>query len=259
LSGVTEIGIDETSSKKGRKYVTVVTDHKNQEIIYVTEGKDATTIERFAEELPKHGGDAQNIKAVTMDMSQAFISGAANFLPKAEVTFDKFHVVKLLNEAVDHVRKGEVKYNPILRGTKYLWLKNPKNLTNKQAEQMKSLENENLDSAKAYQLKLTFQDIYNACEDVAAADLLLQEWLNLADKSGLAPMQGFAATVREHYAGILKYFQSRLTSGICEGLNSIIGEIKRVARGYRNMRNFINMIYLRKWRLVLPTFPLPAL
>ena len=254
LSEVTDIGIDETSSKKGHKYITVVSDHGKKEVIYVTEGKDAKTIEKFAEELPKHGGDVENITNVTMDMSKAFISGAADHLPNAQVTFDKFHVVKLLNDAVDKVRRMEVKQNPLLKGTKYLWLKNPKQLTLSQLEQIKTLENENLESAKAYRLKLTFQDIYNGSFSADDAEMLLDSWLKLADESGLEPLQEFASTVRAHYEGVLRYFNSRITSGICEGLNSIIGEIKRVARGYRNMRNFINMIYLRKGGLSLPDF-----
>jgi transposase len=259
FSSVSEIGIDETSSKKGHKYVTVFTDIKSREIIYVTEGKDSSTIERFTEELPKHGGNPDNITAITMDMSTAFIKGVADYLPEAEITFDKFHVVKLLNEAVDKVRRNEVKQNPILKGTRYLWLKNPNNLNQRQLDELKSLENENLDSAKAYQLKLTFQDIYNHCTDPDKAKILIDSWLELADESKLEPIMNFAETVRNHYTGIMKYFTSRITSGICEGLNSIIGEIKRVGRGYRNIRNFINMIYLRKCKLVLPTFPIPVM
>jgi transposase len=258
FSTVTELGIDETSSKKGHKYVTVFTDLQKKEIIFVTEGKDSSTIERFAEELPEHGGKIDNIENITMDMSKAFIKGAADHMSNAEVTFDKFHVVKLLNEAVDQVRRTEAKENPILKGTRYLWLKNRDNLSVKQLEKLQSLENENLDSAKAYQLKLTFQDIYRHCENIDDATILIDSWLKLADESGLEPIMGFANTVRNHYDGIMKYFTSKITSGICEGLNSIIGEIKRVARGYRNMRNFINMIYLRKSNLEMPSFPLPV-
>jgi len=258
FSSVTQIGIDETSSKKGHKYVTVFTDLEEREIIYVTEGKDSSTIERFATEMSFHGCSVDDITNVTMDMSTSFIEGAREHIPKAEVTFDKFHVVKLLNEAVDKVRRAESKQNPILKGTRYLWLKNPNNLTKNQLKQLQSLENENLDSAKAYQLKLTFQDIYNRSGNAENAKLLIDSWLKLADDSGLEPIQGFCATVRNHYDGIMKYFTSKITSGICEGLNSIISEVKRVARGYRNMRNFINMIYLRKCKLELPMFPLPV-
>jgi len=259
FSTVSQLGIDETSSKKGHKYVTVFADLDEREIIYVTEGKDASTIARFADELPKHGGDVINITEITMDMSTSFIKGAANHMPDAEVTFDKFHVVKLLNEAVDKVRRNESKQNPFLKGTRYLWLKNPKNLTKSQLEKLQSLESENLDSAKAYQLKLTFQDIYNHCDNAEKAEILIDSWLKLADESGLEPIKDFANTIRNHYDGIMRYFTSRITSGIVEGLNSIIGKIKRVARGYRNIRNFINMIYLRKCKLMLPSFPVPSL
>ncbi|MDR2590164.1 MAG: ISL3 family transposase [Oscillospiraceae bacterium] len=258
FSLVCELGIDETSSKKGHNYVTVFTDLKTKEIIYVTPGKSSLAIEQFCFELAEHNGAADSIQAITMDMSKAFIKGASDFLCNAEITFDKFHVVKLLNEAVDKIRKAEVKKNPILKGTKWLWLRNYNNLSERQKAELQFLENENLDSAKAYRLKLTFQDIYNCCDNAEEAELLIQSWLKLADASDLEPIMSFAETIRNHYDGVMKYFKNRITSGICEGLNSVIQGIKRVARGYRNIGNFINMIYLRKCDLNLPRFPLPA-
>jgi transposase len=255
LGTVTSVGIDETSSKKGHNYVTVVTDHSNGDVIYVTEGKDSETIRKFAEELPKHGGKSENITEITIDMSTAFIKGATETFPDAEITFDRFHVMKLLNEALDAVRRSEQKQNPLLKKSRYVWLKNRNNLSKSQLETLQNLENENLETAKAYQLKCTFQDIYANAKTADEAELLLDSWIDLAWNSGLEPMQDFADTLREHWYGIIRFWSSRLTSGICEGVNSVIQEIKRVARGYRNMSNFINTIYLRASKIKLPLSP----
>ena len=167
----------------------------------------------------------------------------------------KSHVIKLLNEAVDKVRRNEQKQNPLLKKTRYVWLKNRKNLTESQLETLQNLENENLETAKAYQLKCTLQDIYANCKTADEAEILLDSWADLAWNSNLEPLQDFVNTLNEHWYGVIRFWTSRLTSGVCEGVNSVIQEIKRVARGYRNIKNFINTIYLRTSRLALPVSP----
>ena len=255
LSSVTRVGIDETSSKKGQNYVTVVTEQSTGDVIFVTEGKDSEGVKKFAEELPKHGGSVENITEITQDMSEAYIKGVTENFPDAEITFDKFHVIKLLNEAVDKVRRNEQKQNPLLKKTRYVWLKNRKNLTESQLETLQNLENENLETAKAYQLKCTLQDIYANCKTADEAEILLDSWADLAWNSNLEPLQDFVNTLNEHWYGVIRFWTSRLTSGVCEGVNSVIQEIKRVARGYRNIKNFINTIYLRTSGLTLPVSP----
>ena len=212
-------------------------------------------IERFVEELHKHSGNAENITEITMDMSEAFIKGVTDNLPDADITFDRFHVMKLLNEAVDEVRRQEQKQNPLLKKSRYVWLKNPKNLTKAQRETLQNLDGENLDTARAYQLRLTFQDIYANAKNAAEAEILIDSWVQLAWNSNLEPLQNFANTIYTHWYGVIRYWTSRLTSGICEGVNSVIQEVKRVARGYRNMKNFINTIYLRTSGIRLPDSP----
>jgi len=244
FAGVKNIGVDETSAKKGHSYVTIFADMDEGEVLFATEGKDGETMKTFTEELPKHEAKASNIKEIAMDMSPAFISGAASFLPEAGLTFDRFHVMKALNAAVDSVRRQEVKQNPLLRKTRYIWLKNPENLNEDQQKQLATLSKENLKTAKAYQLKQTFQDIYRLVKEPAAAAEALEKWLNWADRSKLPPLRKFAKMVKRHKAGILRFFTTRLTSGRMEGINSRVQEIKRRARGFRNTNNFIAMIYL---------------
>ena len=244
FSTIEKVGCDETSSRKGHNYVTVFADMKNGEVLFATEGKDSNTIKAFTEELPKHNAQADQIKEVTMDMSPAFIAGVRDYLPNASVTFDKFHVIQALNKAQDEVRRMEQKKNPLLKSSRYIWLKNPENLTEKQRQQMESLRFENLKTAKVYQMKLTFQDIYRYIKEPKVAEEAIKKWLSWAVRSRLDPIKKFAKMVKSHFVGIMRYFTSRLTSGAMEGLNSRIQEIKRRARGFRNINNFISMIYL---------------
>ena len=255
FAGAKNIGVDETSAKKGHNYVTLFADMDCGEVLFATEGKDGQTMKAFIEELPSHEAEAKQVKELAMDMSPAFIAGAANFLPEAAITFDRFHVMKFLNAAVDSVRRQEVKQNPLLRKTRYIWLKNPCNLSEGQQKQLATLSKENLKTARAYQLKQTFQDIYFYIKEPAAAAEALEKWLKWADRSKLPPMRKFAKMVKRHKAGILRFFQTRLTSGMMEGINSRVQEIKRRARGFRNIRNFIAMIYLEAagLDLALPT------
>jgi len=254
LSKVTQVGIDETSSKKGHNYVSVFVDMIEKEILFSTKGTDTETIEKFVEELPKHNGNADKITEVSMDMFPAFISGANKCFKNASITFDKFHVIKQLNEALDEERRNEQKINPLLKGSRYIWLKNPINLTVLQANNLKTLSNENKKLSKAYQMKLTFQDIYRTIWDIDCADLAIKKWLSWAVRSRLMPIKKFAKMVKAHYKGILQFFKSKLTAGISEGINSRIQEIKRRAKGYKNIGNFIIMIYLEGANLILPAF-----
>jgi transposase len=253
FANIKKVGIDETSSRKGHNYVTIFANIENGEVLYATEGKDSATIKAFAEELPKHGAEAKQIQEVTMDMSPAFISGVGEQFPDASITFDKFHVMQLLNKAQDEVRRSEQKKNPLLKKTRYIWLKNPENLSEEQTKQLATLRHENLRTAKVYQMKLTFQDIYRNIKEADAADAAIKKWLSWAVRSRLEPIKKFARTVKKHYTGILRYYSSRLTSGKMESINSRVQEAKRRAKGFRNIDNFIAMIYLESAALSLPS------
>jgi transposase len=250
-STVTKVGCDETSSRKGHNYVTVFADMSKGEVMFVTKGKKSDTIKAFAEELPKHQALPEQIKEVAIDMSPAFISGVKEHLSGAGVTFDKFHVIQALNKAVDEVRRMEQKQNPLLTCSRYIWLRNPENLTMKQKKQLESLRYENLKTAKVYQMKLTFQDIYRSIREPEAAEEAVKKWLSWAARSRIEPVKKFAKMVKSHFDGIMRYFTSRLTTGAMEGINSRIQEIKRRARGFRNIDNFISMIYLETANLDL--------
>jgi transposase len=253
---VTRLGIDETSSKKGHRYITVVTNQDDGTVIFATEGKDAETLKRFVQEAQQHGMRPENVTEVSMDMSQAFQNGVTDNLPGASITFDRFHVMKLLNEAVDKVRRNEQNQSPELKNalkkSRYVWLKNPDNLTQCQRELLESLQTSNLLTAEAYRLKLAFQEIYASSGNADTAALGFSTWMETVQNSKLEPLIHFADTLKKHLSGVLRFFTSRITNGISEGLNSIIGQVKRRARGYTNMRHFINTIYLVVGGLSLP-------
>ena len=129
FADVKAIAVDETSCRKGHDYVTLVADMARRRVIFVTEGKDAGTIAAFAEDLRKHNGDPKKVANVSMDMSPAFISGAAEHLPNARITFDKFHVIMHASKAIDEMRREEQKTDPALKGLRWNLLKDRSKLT----------------------------------------------------------------------------------------------------------------------------------
>jgi transposase len=244
FASVKNLGIDETSAKRGHKYITVITDMDDGSVLFVTPGKDSETVAKFAQELLLRGCNPEQIENVASDMSRAFISGITNYLPNAQITFSKFHLMRALNECLDEIRRKEQASNPILKKTRFVWLKNIENLTTAQARKLETLRYENLKTARAYQMKITFQDIFRNSSNSEEAYALIKKWLGWADRSRLEPIRAFARMVKNHLQGILRYFDTRLTTGVVEGINSRIQEVKRRAKGFRNINNFIIMIYL---------------
>ena len=254
-SKVEEIGIDETSSKRGHNYITVFVDMAQSKVLFATPGKDAGTLVAFKKDLKAHGGKPKQIKEACCDMSPAFISGIEDTLKKAEITFDKFHVMKIINEAVDQVRREEQKDRPELKKSRYVWLKNPENLTLKQQTLFESLNVKqlNLKTARAYQIRLNFQELYN--QPGVLAEPFLKKWYFWATHSRLQPMIDAARTIKNHWHGVLRWFDTGISNGILEGINSLIQAAKAKARGYRSDRNLITVVYLiaGKLDMKLPT------
>ena len=128
----------------------------------MAEGKSNSTVESFKSDFELHNGDVKNIAEISCDMSPAFIKGVKDNLPNAQITFDKFHVLKLINEAVDKVRRAEASSNPVLTGLRYIFLKNEINLTEKQKLKKQEISKLGLDSWRAMLIRECFQDIYKA-------------------------------------------------------------------------------------------------
>ncbi len=153
-SGVEAVGMDETSRTKGHNYVSIFVDMIKRRTIHVAEGKDHQTVGDFVVSLEVRNGDRNQVKQVSCDMSPAFIKGVKEFLPQADITFDKFHILKLINAAVDETRRREVGSKPVLVKSRYVLLKNEENLTVKEREKLEELKMPkwNLKSIRAYHI-----------------------------------------------------------------------------------------------------------
>jgi transposase len=248
-SSLAVVGMDETSVAKGHDYITLFVDMKERKTLHVSEGKGSETVSNFADYLTEHKGNPEQIKAVSCDMSPAYIKGVNDNLPNAEITFDKFHILKIINDGVDKVRREEAKGNPLLKKTRYIFLKNDTNLTAKQRAKKEELKlaDLNLQSMEALRMRETFQQIYHA-DTEATFTKLLQEWIDWVLNCNLPAMQKAAQTVRQHSSGIINWVQSRINNGILEGLNSIVQAAKRKARGY-GKKHFATMVFLLTGKL----------
>jgi transposase len=244
LEGVERVGIDETSSRRGQDYVSVFADLDERRGVFVVEGRDHETVQAFSCFLETHGGDPDRVEEVCQDMSEAFLKGTLTYLPKAEITFDRYHIKSHLSKAIDEVRREEVKHNrDLLKNTRYMWLKRPKNLTDKQRDLLDELLAQPLETVRAYTLAQQFDSFYEF-DDPDTAEEYLRRWIVEVDASGLEPLQKFARMLEDHWLGVIRWHHSRVSNGLLEGLNSLIQAAKRRARGYRSNRNFIAMIYL---------------
>lgn len=260
FSRVRRIGFDETSAKRGHDYVTLFFDLDEKKLLFGAEGKDSATVKEFVADLKAHGGDPELITDAAIDMSKAFAKGVKEQLPNAETTFDPFHVIKLMNDALAKIRTEEARQFPeILKRSRYLFLKNPENLTPEEEERLNAIiAGQNLKSTEGYLHKLNLQNVYFA-ESRQEAEILLDNWLTAASGSGIRLIRKMADTVKEHWNGILSHFDSELSTGFLEGINSLIQAAKARARGYRNPKNLITMAYIIAGKLNFKSlYPAPT-
>lgn len=241
-SDVEDVGIDETSAKRGHNYVTLAADLKQRRVIFVTEGKDEKTIFAFKDHLEKKQVNPKQIKNIAIDMSPAYISGIMKTFPDSAMVSDRFHIVKLLNEAMNEVRKAERRQHNALKGHKYTFLKKDKNLTEQQRMNKYELIEDYPVLGEAYRLKELFDDFWDF-KDPEEATAFLAYWCDLVEDANLRPFRKFAQTIKAHWTGVLNYINANISNGILEGINNKIQLAKRRARGFRNLDNFISMIY----------------
>lgn len=253
FSRITRIGIDETASRRGHRYVTNFVDLDAHRVIFSTPGRDSGAIQAFKEDFCAHGGKPEAITDISIDMSQAFIKGVSDEFPQARITYDRFHLVKIVTDAVDKVRREEQAEVNGLKHSRFLWLRNSYRLSSRQRDELTRLRDMNLKTGRAYELLLAFKYVF--LYDGVTGRKKLEEWIRWAVRSRLAPMVAAGRTMRRHFEGVVNWFTSRVNNGILEGLHSLIQAAKARARGYRSDRNLISMIYLTvgKLRFTLPT------
>lgn len=254
FSGVEKVGVDETAAARGQDYVSIFMDPDTSGVLFATEGRDSTTVERFVADLKAHGGYPEFIGNVTCDMSPAFISGVQQHLSNADITFDRFHIMKKLGEAVDEVRRGEAVQRPLLlKRTRWLWLTNRDKLSAGQLRELVWLTRPSvaLATARAHRWREDFQGFYDQPADQAEA--YLTRWCAGAMRSRLQPIKNFVAMIRRRWHGILAWHHSHLTTALLEGTNSLVQAAKARARGYRNKQYMITIIYLLAAKLPRPS------
>jgi transposase len=267
FSNVCCVGVDEMSVRKGHEYISVFADLVRKRVLFATEGKDKETWVKFLEALEQHNGHGHSITQASMDMSQAYQSGATENCRNVQLVFDKFHVIKNANEAVDKVRRAEVRLGgqgvwEALHKSQWLWRKNPENLTDQEQARLAKIQDKNLGTAKAYQMRLVLQDIYRSA-NAAIARRRFQVWCRWvrwvarfykAKGNLLASMVKLAQMVENHLAGILAHWKWGVTNAFMEGLNSVFSATKRKARGYRSTTHLITMLYFVAGKLRFPQF-----
>ncbi|NPV01391.1 MAG: ISL3 family transposase [Brevinematales bacterium] len=236
-SDVTAVGIDETSQKKHHDYITLFVDLIRRRTLFIADGKGSGTVEEFISMLEQQNGKAENISQVSCDMSPAFIKGVRENLPEAEVTFDRFHVMKIINDAVDRVRRLEVRTDPNLKGMKYVFLKNNENLTPGDLDKLDKIRFAECGkkTLKAFQLKELFRELYTAGTD-EVFERGLKKWYYLATHSRIGAIVEAAKTIRRHWDGVMNWIKSRINNGILEGIASLIQAGKRVQGVIRHRR-----------------------
>ena len=256
FSAVTSIGLDETAARRGHHYISLFHDLDARRLLFACAGRKADVVAAFGDDLEAHGGCAENIRNLCIDMSTSYRAGADAHLPWAAVTFDEFHVIQLVNKAVDEVRREEVKSTPSLKRSRYIWLKDKHAWSPRQHAQFADLRNLNLKTHRAFRIKESLREIFHSATNREDAEVLLNQWYSWARRCRLEPIKQVARTLKDHWAGILNAFDSKLTNGRVEAANSLIQASKAKARGYGTIKHLITIAYLVAGKLThLPASP----
>ena len=250
LRGLVTIGVDEVSWKKHHNYLTLVSDHASGKIVWGKAGKDAATLDAFFDEIGDESAGA--LKAVSMDMGPAFTKSVTANAPQAVICVDPFHVVKLVTDAFDEVRRTQWQamreIDPVaaklFKGARWCLLKNPENLSEEQAGTLRRFRRRGGILWQAYKLKEALRAIFHGDLDVDQAVTLVSTWCHQAQTSGMKPFVKAAATVRKHLIGITEALDRKVNNGRHEGINSNVRLIIRRARGFHSAEAALGLVML---------------
>jgi transposase len=257
LKHLRQIAIDEISTAKGHRYLTVVLDLESGAVVHVGEGKGGDALKDFWVQLRR---SRAKIEAVATDMSPAYIDAVLTYLPGATLVFDRFHVIKLYNDKLSELRRAlyhqlqDTMQKKVLKGVRWLLLKRPENLDPSRQEPQRLQEAMRLNEplATAYYLKEELNEIWEQ-DDQEAAQPLLLDWITYAESTGIRMLHDFAKTLRFHACGILAYYDYPISTAPLEGTNNKIKTMKRQAYGFRD-QEFLKLkilgIHQTKYALV---------
>jgi len=248
LDNLRFIGVDEFSYRKRHKYLTVVVDHDRRRIVWAKEGRSYEVLKEFFQTLGVER--CFKIEAATIDMAGGYEKAIQEWLPQAEVVFDRFHVQKLASDALDEVRRsivrelhGSPEEASEVKGTRFVLLKKPEDLSGAEKVKLSEVQRTNRRLYRAYLLKETL----GAALDYAQpkrAEGALRRWIGWAVRSRLKPFVRTARTIRRHFDGVLAYVKTRLTNGLVEGINNKLRMIARRAFGFHSAGALIGSLFL---------------
>jgi transposase len=243
---IAELGVDEKSVGRGQDYVTVVCDLERAVVEEVTEGNSCRSLQSYFEELTAE--QIEGIEAVAMDMAGGYINAVSDSLPNGrdKIVFDRFHIMKLMNEAVDKVRRQEHRMltdngSSMLKGTKFMWLYSQEKLPFIYWDVFSVLKASKLKTARAWAIKESLRELWRY-KSLAWAEAFWKRWYFWASHSRLEPVKKIARTLKDHLYGILSYCKHRITNALTEGINSKIETLRRAACGFRNKQRFRTVI-----------------
>lgn len=257
LKKLRQIAIDEISIGKGHRYLTLVLDLETGRVVFVGEGKGGDALKSFWKRLK---ASHARIRAVAIDMSTAYIAAVKKHLPNAVLVFDRFHIVKLFNEKLSDLRRelhreaSDLLQKKVLKGTRWLLLKNPENLDEKRHEKQRLADALRLNEplATAYYMKEDLRQFWDQ-PTKGTARRVLSDWVKRAQASGIRILQGLAKTIAAYREGILAWYDFPISTGPLEGTNNKIQTMKRRAYGFRDIHFFklkILAAHETKWALV---------
>ena len=259
LDNLRNIGADEFSYRRRHRYITTVVDHDRKRVVWAAKNRTSDTLEAFFDELGEER--CAKIECATIDMSTSYIKAIEARLPNAQIVYDRFHVQRLASDALDEVRRAQLREirgtdeGRELFGSRFALLKSKWNLTRMEKEKLKDLQRTNARIYRAYLLKESLAKALDYLQPWRA-ERALRKWLAWASRSRLKPFVKVARTIRKHLDGILAYFQARLTNGRVEGINNRLRMIARRAFGFHSAEALISMLFLCNGGITLdPALP----
>ena len=253
LDDVSSLAIDETSFRRGHRYVTLVLDAQRRRVTDVEPGRGKDTVHSFTQKLEQRGGNRANIKSVTSDMSKSYVPAIREVFTNAIHVIDKFHVKQILINALDEVCKAEQKQvedkRTLFLGRRLFMIPQSR-LSEEQTKKLAKLSQSYPQTGRAYRIVAALDTFY-ACSTVQEAERTFSNLYSWMRRCRLQPMKQAAQSLLCHKEQIIAYFQEHITNAICEGINSMIQAAKRKARGYRTYEGYTAMIYLIAGKLQL--------
>jgi transposase len=239
-SGLRVLAIDEISIRKGHNYLTIVLDYETGRVVWIGRGRDKETLTPFFAEMAPE--QRVKIKAVALDMWDPYINSLRRWCPQAKMVFDLFHVVKKFNRSIDVVRNREYREasesdKRVIKGSKYLLLKNEENLKPEEATKLGKLLNLNENLSTMYILKDSLKELW-ACRSRDQALTALVEWCRIAEESEIPEAKSFATRLCRHCYGILNHSEYPISNARLEGTNNKIKVIKRRSYGFHDIKYF---------------------